>query len=405
MATRDELLDELLADYRNPEDLLGKDGIFQDLKKRLLERALGAELTHHLGYEKGDRTGGRKPNTRNGSSNKKVKGEDGEMKIAVPRDRDASFEPRIIRKGQSRFDGFDDKIISMYARGMTVREIQGHLKEMYGVEVSPDLISRVTDEVLNEVREWQNRPLDQVYPIVIFDALRVKIRDEGVVKNKAVYLALGVNMEGIKDVLGLWIEQTEGAKFWLKVMTELKNRGVNDVLVTVVDGLKGFPEAITSVFPFAQVQTCIVHLVRHSLKFVPWKERKEVAADLKAIYRAETVEMAEARLTDFEEKWDSKYPPISRSWRRNWEQIIPFYSYPPEIRKVIYTTNAIESLHMTLRKIIKNRGHFPNDQAATKLLYLALKNVSKRWKRPIREWTRALNQFAIIFEDRLPSSP
>ena len=405
MGIKDELLDELLADYENPEDLLGKDGIFQDLKKRLLERALAGELTHHLGYEKGDRSGRPSSNTRNGNSKKKVKGEDGEVEIAVPRDRDSSFEPRIIKKGQTRFEGFDEKIISMYARGMTVREIQGHLKEMYRVEVSPDLISRVTDAVMDEVREWQNRPLDRVYPIVIFDALRVKIRDEGVVKNKAVYLALGINMEGVKDVLGLWIEQSEGAKFWLKVMTELKNRGVNDVLITVVDGLKGFPEAITSIFPKAQVQTCIVHLVRHSLKFVPWKERKLVAADLKAIYRAETVEMAEARLAEFEEKWDPKYPPISRSWRRNWEQIIPFYSYPPDIRKVIYTTNAIESLHMTLRKIIKNRGHFPNDEAATKLLYLALRNVSKRWKKPIRQWTMALNQFAIIFEDRLPSSP
>lgn len=405
MAIKDELLDELLADYENPEDLLGKDGVFQELKKRLLERALGAELTHHLGYEKGDRASRNTTNTRNGKSKKKVKGEGGEMEIAVPRDREASFEPQIIRKGQSRFEGFDDKIVSMYARGMTVREIQGHLKEMYGVEVSPDLISRVTDEVMNEVREWQNRPLDQVYPIIIFDALRVKIRDEGVVRNKAVYLALGINLEGIKDVLGLWIEQTEGAKFWLKVMTELKNRGVNDVLITVVDGLKGFPEAITSIFPEAQVQTCIVHMVRHSLKFVPWKERKKVAADLKAIYKAETVEIAEANLADFEEKWDLKYPPISRSWRRNWERIIPFYSYPSEIRKVIYTTNAIESLNMTLRKIIKNRGHFPSDEAATKLLYLALKNVSKRWKKPIRQWTMALNQFAIIFEDRLPSSP
>jgi len=351
MVIKDELLDELLADYENPEDLLGQDGIFQDLKKRLLERALGAELTHHLGYEKGDRTGSRKSNTRNGSSKKKVKAEDGEMDLAVPRDRDSSFEPRIIKKGQSRFEGFDDKIISMYARGMTVREIQGHLKEMYGVEVSPDLISRVTDAVMDEVREWQNRPLDRVYPIVIFDALRVKIRDEGVVKNKAVYLALGINMEGVKDVLGLWIEQTEGAKFWLKVMTELKNRGVNDLLITVVDGLKGFPEAITSIFPKAQVQTCIVHLVRHSLKFVPWKERKLVAADLKAIYKAETVEIAQARLTEFEEKWDDKYPPISRSWRRNWEHIIPFYSYPPEIRKVIYTTNIIESVHRQFRTL------------------------------------------------------
>jgi len=287
---------------------------------------------------------------------------------------------------------------------MTVREIQGHLKEMYGVEVSPDLISRVTDAVMDEVREWQNRPLDPVYPIIIFDALRVKIRDEGVVKNKAVYLALGITIEGHKDVLGLWIEQTEGAKFWLRVMTELRNRGVRDVFIAVVDGLKGFPEAIVSVFPEAQVQTCIVHLVRHSLNYVPWKERKEVAADLKTIYRAETESAALARLDDFEAKWGERYPPIVQSWRRNWEHVIPFFAYPPDIRRVIYTTNAVESLHMSLRKIIKTRGHFPGDDAALKLLYLALRNASKRWKMPIRNWRQALNQFAILFGDRLPAS-
>ena len=404
MAIKDEILDELLKNYENPEDLLGKDGIFIELKKALLERALGAELTHHLGYEKGDPAGRKSGNSRNGHSKKKVKGEDGQIDIAVPRDRNASFEPQLIKKGQTRIDGFDDKIISMYARGMTVREIQGHLKEMYGVEVSPDLISRVTDAVMDEVREWQNRPLDPVYPIIIFDALRVKIRDEGVVKNKAVYLALGINMEGRKDVLGLWIEQTEGAKFWLRVMTELKNRGVQDVFIAVVDGLKGFPEAIVSVFPEAQVQTCIVHLVRHSLNYVPWKERKEVAADLKTIYRAETESAAYARLDDFESKWGERYPPIVQSWRRNWEHVIPFFAYPPGIRRVIYTTNAIESLHMSLRKIIKTRGHFPGDDAALKLLYLALRNASKKWKMPIRNWRQALNQFAILFGDRLPAS-
>lgn len=404
MAIKDEILDELLKNYENPEDLLGQDGIFQELKKALLERALGAELTHHLGYEKGDPAGRKTGNSRNGHSKKKVKGEDGQIDIAVPRDRNASFEPQLIKKGQTRFDGFDERIISMYARGMTVREIQGHLKEMYGVEVSPDLISRVTDAVMAEVREWQNRPLDPVYPIIIFDALRVKIRDEGVVKNKAVYLALGITLEGHKDVLGLWIEQTEGAKFWLRVMTELRNRGVNDVFIAVVDGLKGFPEAIVSVFPEAQVQTCIVHLVRHSLGFVPWKERKEVAADLKAIYRAETEAAAEARLADFESKWGERYPPIVQSWRRNWDHVIPFFAYPPDIRRVIYTTNAIESLHMSLRKIIKTRGHFPGDDAALKLLYLALRNASKKWKMPIRNWRQALNQFAILFGGRLPAS-
>ena len=401
MAIKDELLDKLLEGYEKPEDLLGQDGIFQELKKALVEKALGAELTHHLGYEKGEKPERKVGNSRNGHGKKKVKGHDGEMEIAVPRDREGSFEPRLIKKGQRRFDGFDDKIISMYARGMTVREIQRHLKELYGVEVSPDLISRVTDAVLEEVREWQNRPLDPVYPLVIFDALRVKIRDEGVVKNKAVYLALGMNVDGVKDVLGLWIEQTEGAKFWLRVMTELKNRGVADILIAAVDGLKGFPEAINSVFPKAQIQTCIVHLVRHSLRFVPWKDRKEVAADLKAVYRAETVEVAQEKLREFEAKWDGKYPTIGQSWRRNWEQIIPFLAYPQEIRKVIYTTNAIESLNRSLRKAVKARGHFPSDEAATKLLYLAIRNLTAKWKMPPREWTMAMNQFAILFDDRL----
>ena len=401
MAIKDELLDKLLEGYEKPEDILGQDGIFQELKKALVEKALGAELTHHLGYEKGEKPERKVGNSRNGHGQKKVKGQDGEMEIAVPRDREGSFEPQLIKKGQRRFEGFDDKIISMYARGMTVREIQGHLKELYAVEVSPDLISRVTDAVLEEVRAWQNRPLDPVYPLVIFDALRVKIRDEGVVKNKAVYLALGMNVDGIKEVLGLWIEQTEGAKFWLRVMTELKNRGVADILIAAVDGLKGFPEAISSVFPQAQIQTCIVHLVRHSLRFVPWKDRKEVAADLKAVYRAETVEVAQEKLREFKAKWDGKYPTIGQSWHRNWEQIIPFLAYPQEIRKVIYTTNAIESLNRSLRKAVKARGHFPSDEAATKLLYLAIRNLTAKWKMPPREWTAAMNQFAILFDDRL----
>ena len=401
MTIKQELLDELLEGYEKPEDLLGENGILQELKKALVEKALGAELTHHLGYEKGSPPSRKATNTRNGHGKKKVKGSEGEMEISVPRDRNGTFEPQLIKKGQRRFDGFDDKIISMYARGMTVREIQGHLKELYGVAVSPDLISKVTDAVLEEVREWQNRPLDAVYPLVIFDAIRVKVRDEGVVKNKAVYLALGMNLDGIKEVLGLWIEQTEGAKFWLRVMTELKNRGVHDVLIAAVDGLKGFPEAIASVFPKAQVQTCIVHMVRHSLRFVPWKDRKQVATDLKAIYRAENENMAETRLSEFEGKWDKKYPTIGQSWRRNWEQIIPFLAYPEEIRKIIYTTNAIESLNRSLRKAVKTRGHFPNDQAATKLLYLAIKNLTAKWKMPPRSWKAALNQFAILFDERL----
>ena len=404
MAIKKEIIDELLSNYENPEDLLGEGGIFKELKKALLERALNAELDDHLGYAKGDPKGRKSGNSRNGHGSKKLTGDDGEMEISVPRDRDASFDPKIVRKGQKRFDGFDDKIISMYARGMSVREIRGHLKEMYGVEVSPDLISRVTDEVMDEVRDWQNRPLDEVYPIIIFDALRVKIRDEGTVRNKAVYLALGFTIEGHKEVLGLWIEQTEGAKFWLRVMNEIRNRGCRDVFIAVVDGLKGFPEAINAVFPEAAVQTCIVHMIRHSLAYVGWKERKLVAADLKSIYRAETSEAAALRLDEFEEKWGDKFPPIGQSWRRNWEQIIPFFAYPEAVRKIIYTTNAIESLNMSLRKIIKNRGHFPSDDAATKLLYLALRNVAKKWTMPPRTWKQALNQFAVLFQDRFPSS-
>src|SRR3954471_14830998 len=311
-----ELLDQLLANYEKPEDLTGDDGLFKQLKKALIERALGAELTEHLGYEKGDPAGRGRGNSRNGSSSKTVLTEDGEVEIAVPRDRAGSFEPQLIAKGQTHFDGFDDKILSLYARGMTVREIQGHLLELYGTEVSPDLISRVTDAVLDEVREWQNRPLDAVYPVVFFDALRVKIRDESVVKNKAVYLALALDCEGHKHVLGLWIEQSEGAKFWLRVMNELKNRGVDDVLFAVVDGLKGFPDAITAVFPKAIVQTCIVHLIRHSLAFVSWQDRKRLLPALRAIYRAETAEMAEQRLAEFEAEWGKKYPAIGLAWRR-----------------------------------------------------------------------------------------
>ncbi len=404
MAIKQEIIDDLLANYQNPEDLLGDDGVFKQLKKALLERALNAELDDHLGYEKGEVKGRNGGNSRNGYGTKRVKGDDGEVTIDVPRDRDSSFEPKIIKKGQRRFDGFDEKIISMYARGMSVREIQGHLHEIYAIEVSPDLISRVTDEVMDEVRSWQSRPLDEVYPIIIFDALRVKIRDEGTVRNKAVYLALGFTMEGHKEVLGLWIEQTEGAKFWLRVMNEIKNRGVNDVFITVVDGLKGFPEAINAVFPEAQVQTCIVHMIRHSLNYVPWNDRKIVAKDLKQVYRAATADDAALRLDEFEEQWGNKYPPIAQSWRRNWEQIIPFFAYPQAVRKIIYTTNAIESLNMSLRKIIKNRGHFPSDDAATKLLYLALRNAAKKWTMPARTWKQALNQFAVLFYNRFPSS-
>ena len=398
-----ELLDQLLANYEKPEDLTGDGGLFKQLKKALIERALGAELTEHLGYEKGDLAGRGKGNSRNGTSSKTILTEDGEVEIAVPRDRVGSFEPQLIAKGQTHFSGFDDKILSLYARGMTVREIQGHLAELYATDVSPDLISRVTDAVLDEVREWQNRPLDAVYPVVFFDALRVKIRDEGLVKNKAVYVALGINPDGEKDVLGLWIEQTEGAKFWLKVVNELKTRGVNDILIAVVDGLKGFPEAIASVFPQTQVQTCIVHLIRNSLAFVSWKDRKAILPAIKAIYRAETADVALARLEAFEAEWGKRYPAIGPIWRRAWQQVIPFFAFAPAIRKMIYTTNAVETLNRSLRKIIKTRGSFPNDDAALKLLYLAIRNARLKWRRGIA-WTAAMGQFAIAFGARFPGS-
>jgi putative transposase len=400
-AIRDEVIEELLQGYRTPEDLLGEEGLFKELKRRLLERALGAELTEHLGYEKGDPAGRGSGNSRNGYSSKTVIGDDGPIELAVPRDRDSSFEPQIVAKGQTRIEGFDDRIISLYARGLSVREIQAHLHELYDVAVSPDLISRVTDAVLDEVREWQNRPLDPLYPVIFFDALRVKIRDDGLVRNKAVYVAL--NSDGEKEVLGLWIEQTEGAKFWLKVMNELKNRGLNDVLIAVVDGLKGFPEAIATVFPLTTVQTCIIHLIRNSLAFVSWKDRKLIMPDLKAIYRAETAETAAVELEAFEAQWGKRYPAIGQAWRRAWDYVVPLFAFPPAIRKLIYTTNAVESLHRSLRKIIKTRGSFPTDEAALKLLFLAIRNAGVKWRRPV-EWTVAMGQFAILFGDRFTPS-
>ncbi|MHC2693472.1 IS256 family transposase [Bradyrhizobium liaoningense] len=399
-----EILDQLLAGGSlKPEDLAGEDGLFRRLKKALLERALGAELTHHLGYEKGDPAGRGSGNSRNGTSSKALLTDDGEIEIEVPRDRAGTFEPVIVAKGQTRFDGFDEKIISLYGRGMTVREIQGHLAELYGTDVSPDLISKVTDAILDEVREWQSRPLEAIYPVVFFDALRVKIRDEGMVKNKAVYVVLGITASGEKDVLGLWIEQTEGAKFWLKVMNDLRNRGVADILIAVVDGLKGFPEAINSVFPKAMVQTCIVHLIRNSLSFVSWKDRKAILPSIKAIYHAENADAALLRLEDFEAEWGKRYPAIGAAWRRAWEHVIPFFAFAPEIRKMIYTTNAVEALNRSLRKIIKTRGSFPNDEAAMKLLYLAIRNAGIHWRRPVA-WTAAMGQFAIQFGERFAGS-
>ena len=397
-----QLLDELLKGVSKPEDLLGPEGLFKQLKKALVERALSGELSHHLGYQKGEAKPEAQDNERNGYTGKTLLTEDGELPIEVPRDRAGTFEPALVPKGVRRLEGFDEKLLSLYARGMTVREIQGHLQELYGVEVSPDLISTVTDAVLEEVKEWQNRPLDTLYPVMIFDALRVKIRDEGTVKNKAVYLALGITRTGSKEVLGIWVEQTEGAKFWMRVMSELKNRGVQDILICLIDGLKGFPEAISAIFPQATVQTCIVHLLRHSLEFATWKDRKAVALALKAIYRAPTIEAAHQALTDFEASaWGKKYPAIAASWKRNWSQVVPFFTFPSEVRRVLYTTNAIESLHMQLRKIIKNRGHFPNDESAIKLLYLALTKIGQKWRAgPAMEWKAALAQFAILYEDR-----
>jgi putative transposase len=399
---KQEVIDELMKEYRGPEDF---QALFTALKKAVMERALNAELSMHLGYEKGQEKPGGESNHRNGSSGKTVLGESGAVRLEIPRDRDGTFDPQLIRKGQRRIDGMDQKILSMYARGMTVREIQGHLKELYATEISADLISSVTDAVIDEIRDWQSRPLEPLYPVIIFDALRVKIRDEGVVKNKAVYLAIGITRQGTKEILGLWIEQTEGAKFWLKVMTELKNRGVQDALICLVDGLKGFPEAIEAVFPQAQIQTCIVHLMRHSLEYCSWQDRKLVAAELKSIYRAVTAEAAAHALSSFEAgRWGQRYPPIVASWRRNWERVIPFFAYPQDVRRVLYTTNAIESLNMQLRKITKNRGHFPSDEAATKLLYLALRNVTAKWKNAGREWKPALTQFAILFADRFAAA-
>lgn len=397
-----KLLDELLASYEKPEDILGEGGLLQQLTKALLERALQGELTHHLGYEKHSSEGKLNGNSRNGFTNKRVKGKRGTLELEVPRDRDSSFEPQLIKKHQTRFDGLDEKIIALYARGLSTRDIQSHLEELYSVEVSPELISSVTDSVLEEVREWQTRPLDKVYPILWLDGLVVKVRRDGRVSNRVVYVALAVNIEGQKEVLGLWMSDTEGAKFWLSVITELKNRGVEDIFIACVDGLKGFSEAIESVYPQTEVQLCIVHQVRHSLSLVSEKDRKEVASDLKLIYRAATTGEAELRLEEFEEKWNTKYPIVVRSWRNNWSRLIPFFAFPAEIRRVIYTTNAIESLNYSLRRVIKNRSLFPTDDAVYKLLFLAIRNASKRWTMPIRNWRAALQQFAIVYGDRVP---
>jgi putative transposase len=392
----DELLDRLLAG-RDPQTALAKDGLIDELKRALTERALNAEMDHHLD---GEAALGR-ANSRNGYGRKTLLTDGGKLPILIPRDRLATFDPQLIAKYRRRLPGFDDKIVSMYARGMTVREIRGHLADLYGIEVSPDLVSAVTDAILDEIAEWQDRPLEPLYPLVFFDALRVKIRDEGTVRNKAVYVALGVRADGRKEILGLWIEQTEGAKFWLRVMAELKNRGVEDVLIAVVDGLKGFPEAITAVFPRAQVQTCIVHLIRGSLDFVSYKDRKAVASALKEIYRAMDADAAAAALDAFAGSgWGLKYPAIAMAWRRNWAAVIPFFAFPADVRRLIYTTNAVEALNAKLRRAVRTRGHFPNDDGALKLLFLVLNLAEREWRMPPREWAMAKAQFAILFEER-----
>ena len=348
----------------------------------------------------GDRVDG-SVNRRNGTSKKTVLTGTSKIELSVPRDREGRFDPQLIAKYQRRFPDFDEKIISMYARGLSVREVRGHLEEIYGIDVSPDLISTITDAVLDEVAEWQNRPLDPMFPIVFFDCIRVKIRDEGFVRNKAVYIALGILPDGTKEILGIWIEQTEGAKFWLRVMNELKTRGLADILVAVVDGLKGFPDAITAVFPQTVVQTCIVHLIRNSLDFVSWKDRKLMVPALKAIYRGKDAEAGRQALGDFEAgPWGTRYPAIVQSWRRNWQHVVPFFAFPESVRRIIYTTNAIEALNSKIRRAVRTRGHFPNDDAAMKLLYLVLNHASDSWKTPPREWFEARAQFAVIFADR-----
>ena len=399
-----QLLDQLLEDYQSPEDLIGPSGLLAELKKRLITRVMDAELTTHLGYDKNEKRPAGGTNARNGHSTKRLRCDDAELEINIPRDREGEFEPILVPKHQRSFNGFDEVILSLYSRGLTTRDIQGHLQDLYKVEVSPTLISNVTDAVSEEVKEWQCRPLDSVYPIVYFDAIVAKVREDGKVSNRAIYLALGVNMEGRKEVLGMWSSQNEGSKFWLGVLTELKNRGLRDIFFSCVDGLSGFPEAIENVYPQTRVQLCIVHMLRNSFKFVGWKERKAVAAELKNIYCAPTADAAKDALLRFRELYDDRFPAIGKSWEAHWENLIPFFDYPTEIRKVIYTTNAIESLNSSFRKVSRNRNLFPSSEAVYKLFYLAIKNISKKWTMPIQNWPAALNRFSIEFEDRMPNN-
>jgi putative transposase len=397
----DELVDELLAGANTEEEIVGPGGLLARLTKRLVERAMEVELTDHLGYEPHQEPAGGAGNTRNGSTPKTLVTEHGPVPIDTPRDRDGSFEPKIVRKRQRRFEGFDEKILALYSRGLSTRDIEAHLAEIYGVKVGRDLISRVTDAVMDDVRAWAQRPLDDVYPVVFLDALVLKIREGGTVQRRALYLALGVAVDGDRDVLGMWFQETEGAKFWMQVLTDLKQRGVSDILIACVDGLKGFPEAIEAIFPKTTVQTCIVHLIRHSLKYVPRREYDQVTRDLKPIYKAADADAAQAALEAFDEKWGKRFPVITQAWLNSWEHVTPFLAFPPEVRRVIYTTNAIEALNRQLRKAIKTKGHFPNEEAARKLVYLAITNAVPAWTRT-RNWTTALLAFKIHFGDRLP---
>jgi len=402
MAISKEILDELLKDYKGPDDITGPEGLLKQLTKALVERAMQAEMTEQLGYDKNQTGEKPSPNRRNGSSKKTLRSDQGPLEIEVPRDRAGEFEPEIVPKHQREFKGFDDKIVSMYSRGMTTREITESLKEIYGVEVSPELISRVTDSVKDLLDEWRSRSLESFYPVLFLDALVINVKDGNHIVKKSVYLALAIRMDGQKEILGLWIDQSEGSKFWLGILNELHNRGVQDILIAAVDGLTGFPEAINAVFPKTEVQLCIVHMVRNSLKFVPYKDRKAIATDLKTVYASATEEAAVAALDDFERKWDAKYPMIARNWRSKWPDIVPFLKFPEVIRKVIYTTNAIESVNYTVRKVTRNRQSFPTTDAAMKLVFMALQNISKKWTMPIRDWGSALNQFAIIYGSRVP---
>ena len=402
MAITKEVLDELLKDCNSPDEFYGPDGLVKQLSKALIERMMQAELTEQLGYSKNESGEKETENRRNGKTSKTLRTDQGPMEIEVPRDRDGEFEPKVIPKHQREWRGFDDKILSMYGLGLSTKQIQAHLKEIYNVEVSPELISRVTDEVKGLVEEWRNRPLDSLYPIMFFDALRTNIREEGHVVKKSIYLALAIGLDGQKEVLGLWIEQNEGSKFWMGILNELKNRGIKDILIAAVDGLTGFPDAINTVFPKTEVQLCMVHMVRNSLKYVPYKDRKAVTADLKEIYLSPSEDAALSALDRFSEKWDKKYSMISKSWRNRWNEVIPFMKFSPEIRKAVYTTNAIESLNYTLQRNLKTRLSFPNNESAMKLIFMILQRAKKKWTTPIRNWGEALNQFSLIYGDRVP---